>query len=202
MDFYKQICLRFENDTIYKVSKITSELLAKYPSLGNEIILPINMQEGKENVPIFIFSQNPDFNINGNFYNLIIRIKNKTYSEIKEIIEYVFSIFKENGNNFVGIALIEQEKIEKEKIPSFKNHFFTNIDTIDNDSIHLSLVREIEINNKKIRCLEGYSTLDNDFVSHFEFNMKKTDFEILDLKYIFSFLEQSLAYKEERERCF
>ena len=41
MNSFIQIFLEFEDNTIYKPSKITYKLLQKCPELGNEIILPI-----------------------------------------------------------------------------------------------------------------------------------------------------------------
>ena len=43
MNNFKQIILELEKDSIYKPSKVANDLIEKYPELGNEIILPINM---------------------------------------------------------------------------------------------------------------------------------------------------------------
>jgi len=201
MDYFKQIFLEFEESTMYKASEITSKLLEKYPDLGNEIILPINMQEDNKNIPIFVFSQNPNFQIQGNFYNVVISVNHQFIDNFNEIIEFVVETFKNNKNNFVGIACTFQEPIEKEKIHSFKKKHFINFDTIENDEVHFSMIREININEKKTRCLEGYSTLNNEFILHFEFNMKRVDFKILNINYILNFINQCINYKENKKEC-
>lgn len=201
MDDFTQIFLEMEDNTIYKASEITSILLKKYPDLGNEIILPINMQDENKNIPIFVFSQNPNLQIQGNFYNLVLTISSEYNDKLEKIIKSIFEIFTDKNINFVGIACTFQEHIDNGKIDSFKLNHFTNFETIDNDKIHFSMLREININSKMTRCLEGYSTLDGDFVLHFEFNMKRKDFELLDIDYIMAFLHQSVEYKENKKLC-
>jgi len=63
------------------------------------------------------------------------------------------------------------------------------------------MIREININEKKTRCLEGYSTLNNEFILHFEFNMKRVDFKILNINYILNFINQCINYKENKKEC-
>ena len=200
MEFY-EIFLEFEENTIYKASEITNKLTTKYPELGNEIILPINIQDDNRNIPIFIFSQNENFQIHGNCYNLVMHFNGKTHDEIIEIISSIYEIFDNNKNNFIGIACTYQELNNPIKIDEFKKRYFTNLNSIKEDEIHLSLIREIEINDKKTRCLEGYSTLNNEFISHFEFNMKESNFQILGLDYIISFFKQTTKYKEDKKKC-
>lgn len=201
MDDYKQIFLEFEENTMYKPSEVVNKLLNIYPELGNEIILPINMQEESKDVPIFVFSQNSNFQIQGNFYNVIITVNGEYEDKFKEIIEKIFNVFNGFNINFVGIACYYQEHIDNEKKVSFMKKTFNNYDEIQDDEIHLSIIKKVSINDKETRCLEGYSTLNDDFVSHFEFNMKREDFHILDINYITSFVDDSINYKEERIKC-
>lgn len=106
MDYFTQISLELEDNTVYKASDIVSELVKEYPDLGNEIISPINMQEESKSIPIFVFSQNPDFQIKGNFYNLVLTISDKFNDKLEEIIKSLFRIFEGKKVNFVGIACI------------------------------------------------------------------------------------------------
>lgn len=201
MSYFTQVFLELEDNTVYKASEITSELLKEYPNLGNEVILPINMQEKNKGIPIFVFSQNPDFQIQSNFYNLILTVSDKFNDKLDEITKSIFRIFTDKKINFVGIACTFQEPIDNEKMQPFKAKHFVNFDTINDDKIHFSMLREININGRMTRCLEGYSTLDDDFVLHFEFNMKRKDFEPLDINYIMAFLHQSAEYKENKKLC-
>lgn len=201
MNHFKQIFLEFENDTIYKPSKITELLLEKFQELGNEIILPINMQNENKNIPIFVFSQNPNFQIQGNFYNLVITVEENSDKNFNEIIKSIVVMFKQCNINFVGIACTFQEHINKGKIQNFKKNHFINFELENTDEIHFSIIREIDINKEKTRFLEGYSTLNNEFTIHFEFNMKKENFKILNIEYITKFFDECNDYKEQKKSC-
>ena len=201
MNSFIQIFLEFEDNTIYKPSKITYKLLQKCPELGNEIILPINMQDDNKSIPVFIFSQNTKINIQGNFYNVKVTIDGNNIEQVKEILKIIFNLFQEEDNNFVGIACTFQEIIDNNKIKEFKNKHFINFNTIEEDKIHFSMIREIDVLGKKTRCLEGYSTTDDEFILHFEFNMKRRDFKIMNFDDIISFIDQAYKYKEEKKQC-
>lgn len=185
MNNFKQIILELEKDSIYKPSKVANDLIEKYPELGNEIILPINMgDENDRNIPIFLFQQNENFQINGNFYRIVINLSNNFMDKAIEIVENIYNIL--TNIKIVGISCVFQEESDDNKIDMFKNKYF-NLEEINNDEIQLSLIRYISINDENdVRCLEGYSTIDNTFLSHFEFNTKL----INDKEYTFESFEK------------
>lgn len=197
METFEQIFLDFEKGTVYKASKICEKLSQKYPELGNEIILPINMQEDDASIPIFLFEQNKDFQIQGNFYNVVITISTEFKYRIKDIIQYIFEIFGDE-NQFVGIAYTCQEKLNNNMIPKFKEIYFKNVETILNDDIHFTMVRPIKINGEDIRCLEGYSTLGNNFIVHFEFNQYHKNYKIQTYDLFSQFYDSVLEYKNNK----
>lgn len=194
------IYLELADDSIYKSSEICEKLTSKFPELGNEIILPISQENREENVPIFIFSQNDDFKIQGNFNTITVMVRNIDKEKLFDIIKYIFNIF-ENKCNIRAIACTFEEKLDINKLKSFKEKHITNINTIDTDKIHFTLLREIEVYGKKTRCLEGYSNINNDFVVHFEFNMRLNDFKKIDFKYFTKFYNYIEEYKEGRKSC-
>ena len=202
MQQFNQVFFELEENTSYSPSDITSELLKKYPDLENEVIFPIDMQQENESIPIFLFGQNPSFTIQGNFYNTIITVSDKYSKIIKEIVKTIFDLYQQNGVKIVGIAYTIQEQLDANKISTFKGKYFQNFDTLKTDDIHLSLIREIDVNNDKTRCLEGYSAFGDDFLLHFEFNMIKENFKVLDLDYIYTFITKVTKYKEDKKLCF
>lgn len=201
MKFFQQIFFELENNTFYKPSNITKQFIEKYPELGNEIILPINMEEEDKSRPFFIFNQNEDFEIQGNFNNVIVTIKSRYDNKLKDILKFVYNVFKEENVNFVGIAYTFEQELDNKKISQFKSNHFINFDTIKSDDLHFSMLREIDILNKKTRCLEGYSTINNNFIIHFEFNMSTIDFKVLDFNYIIQFLNETNDYMENKKVC-
>lgn len=197
MESFEQVFLDFEKDTIYKPSKICEKLVQKYPELGNEIILPINMQEDNASIPIFLFEQNKKFQIQGNFYNVLITVSMDFQYTIKDIVKYIFEILGEE-NRFMGIAYTCQEKLDNNMISNFKEKCFKDVNTIKTDEIHFTMVRQVKINDEDVRCLEGYSTLGNNFVVHFEFNQYHKNYKIQTYDSFSQFYDTVLEYKKEK----
>lgn len=197
---YEQIFLELAEGSVYKSSKICEKLSNRFPEIGNEIVLPINTESRENNTPIFVFSQNSDFQIQGNFYNIIITISNQEKSKVLDVIKYIFEIF-ENECDIRSIACTFEDVLNINKIIPFKKNHIINIDTIDTDKIHFTMLREINVFGKTTRCLEGYSNINDNFISHFEFNMKLNDFKKLDYKYFEDFYFYVKKYKEGRKSC-
>lgn len=201
MKSFKQIFFELENNTFYKPSNITKKFIENFPELGNEIILPINMEEEDKSRPFFIFNQNEDFEIQGNFDNVIVNIGSTYDNRLNDILKFTYDAFKEENVNFVGIACTFEEELDNKIINHFKNNHFINFDTIESDDIHFSMLRKVNILEKETRCLEGYSTINNNFIIHFEFNMKTVDFNVLDFEYIVQFLKEASDYMESKKAC-
>lgn len=197
---YKQILLEFENDTIFKTSSIVSMLLDLYPELGNEVVLPIDMVSEKEaNVPVFYFEQNDNFKIYCNFYNFTLIVAEDYINKIEKIIAEVIDIFNNFNIKFVGMAYTIEQEENKKKIEILKNKFINPYDTRDSDELFLNFVRYFKNSGFEIRCLEGYSTLDNRFLTHFEFNTKVTESTVIDYDSFYNLYKNLNIYLKEKE---
>ena len=171
----RQIILELESDTIYKPSMITSRLLDLFPELGNEVILPIDMSnDNSVKIPIFFFRQNETFNISGNFYNIVINVSDNYIDEISNIIKNVFRIFSELKISFTGLAYTYEEERNKTEITKLKDKYLKSYDTKETDELFLNFIRYFQYQGYMVRWLEGYSTLNDAFIRHYEFNTKVT----------------------------
>ena len=199
MDEYIRIILEFEKDTVYSPSKIASKLLELYPELGNEIILPIDMnQENSVQVPIFIFQQNPDFQITGNFYNIIITVSEKYFKNVENIVNNIFEMFK-SISDFSALACIFQKALGQNKISEMKNKFLNVSSIQESDNVQINMLRYIEISKISTRCLEGYATTDDNLLSHFEFNMKRDEGRRISYDCFLKFYNECVKYMDERK---
>lgn len=196
---YTQIILELKKDSFYKPSSITKCLSDIFPDLGNELILPINTEnEESENIPIFIFQQNPKFKISGNYFDVTIVAYDEYREKIDNILKHVFKIFEKEAK-FYAIAFTFQEQLDKELINQFENAFFKNNILQKQDEIHLALNRYIKINDKDVQCVEGYSTINNNFISHFEFHFKRSNYDELSYKTVSQLKEKVMNYKKDKE---
>lgn len=170
MEEKKNIVLNFEKDTVYKPSLIASKLLEKFPDLGSEIILPINMNDDGQ-TPILYFQQNKDFKIYSNFYYISVEMAEKHSDKVNEVISSIFDIFNNLSINFVGIAYTYNEELESAKIDSLKKKNLKSCN--DNEEICINYLTYFNFEQfNGIRCLEGYSTFDKKMLIHFEFNTR------------------------------
>ena len=193
---YIQIILEFSNDTIYRPSDITNYLLKKFPELGNELILPLSEPNNKE-VPIFVFQQNPNFSIFGNFFDVTITVCNNYRDRIKIILQEIFNAFKDNAI-FYAIAFTFEQKLDTSKIELFKKNYFKNGTVPKNEKFHFVLSRNINIDNKDVLCVEGYSTINDNFTSHFEFHFKRSSYKSLSYQKVLELYDSSVEYKNNK----
>ncbi len=193
-----QVTLEFQENTFYNPSYITNKLKEQLPELGNELILPIDSSsESSDNIPFFVFQQNPKFNIWGNFFAVVITLYDEYQAKINEIMKKVFDSFNENAK-FYACAFTFQEELSNEKISSFKKQYF-NTTKICNDKFHLSFMNNIKIDNKDIKYLEGYSTINSSFISHFEFNLHRKSYKEISYEIIEDLFAKIKNYKDKHQ---
>lgn len=166
----KKVVLSFEKDTVYKPSLIASKLLKKFPHLGNEVILPIDMNNDGQ-IPFLCFQQNKDFKIYSNFYYMSVELTRNCKDKIDKIINEIFKIFNDLDIDFIGVAYTYEEELKPDKIDNLKKKNLKSYN--DNEEICINYLTYFDFEKfNEIRCLEGYSTFDKQMLLHFEFNTK------------------------------
>lgn len=201
MNNIKTLLFELAEDTVYSANKIVAEIANKYPKIGDAVVFPINMENESHNVPIFIFKRNKGLQMSGNFYQMVFTVNDSSDYNVKEIISFMFDIFNKYDLKTVGVACIYDNILDNDKIKEFKKRNFLKLGLADDEQFHFNVVKIIDINGTETRCLEGYSTLNTNFVSHFEFNMKKRVNSYLSLEGAISFFEETLKFKEEKVKC-
>ena len=94
------------------------------------------MQDNNKNIPIFAFQQCNDFQIQGNFFHLIITIRNNYINEMNTILQSIFTLLKKQKLKFIGVNYICQES-KSVLVSHFKTNHFNNFKNIIKDDMVL-----------------------------------------------------------------
>ena len=133
-----QITLYFKERFIYDPNTFIYEVSKKINNLGQAITLPINIGNNNPNddmIPIIIFQQSQDIQLNANFNNINIVILNLAIN-VDEIILKIYDIVENFKLNISRIAFVENKKFSNEVMAKFKKQYFNDKEVIESDEFN------------------------------------------------------------------
>lgn len=197
-----QITLFLENDTIYKISKVSAELLEKINELGEPILMPDNISAPREaNIPLIIFNKNPNVQLMMSFQTIVISIvENNEINLLGKLADFM-STLNNNDIHSNRFGYVKKSILNNEKIIEFKENTFKRKENIECKDFEFSCLNEITINNINVNCWERYYTnseINNNLNIIFDVNTKAMVKYDIDIEFIKRFIKESDLYIDKK----
>ncbi len=193
-----QITLFLEKDTIYKISKVSAELLEKINELGEPILMPDNISAPREaNIPLIIFNKNPNVQVMMSFQTIIISIVENNEIDLLEKLADFMSTLNNNDIHSNRLGYVKNSVLNNEKIIEFKENTFKRKENIGCKDFEFSCLNEITINDINVNCWERYYTnseINNNLNIIFDVNTKAMEKYNIDIEFINKFIKESDLY--------
>lgn len=170
-----QISLFFVDNTIYKIDKVSKELVEKIELLKEPILIPQEVNAPKEvNFPVIIFDKNQEMKLIANFHTMTITIKKKENTDILNLMDGVYDVLENNEIKVYRIGFVYNSSLEHAEIEKFKSQKILDADIINSKNFELSWLKDININNINVNCWQRYYTIEgNDILNTtFDINTK------------------------------
>lgn len=197
-----QITLFLEKDTIYKISKVSEELLEKINELGEPILMPDNISAPREaNIPLIIFNKNPNVKVMMSFQTIIISIVENNEIDLLEKLADFMSTLNNNDIHSNRLGYVKNSILNNEKIIEFKENAFKRKENIECKDFEFSCLNEITINDINVNCWERYYTnseINNNLNIIFDVNTKAMEKYNIDIEFINKFIKESDLYIDKK----
>lgn len=197
-----QITLFLEKDTIYKISKVSEELLEKINELGEPILMPDNISAPREaNIPLIIFNKNPNVKVMMSFQTIIISIVENNEIDLLEKLADFMSTLNNNDIHSNRLGYVKNSILNNEKIIEFKENTFKRKENIECKDFEFSCLNEITINDINVNCWERYYTnseINNNLNIIFDVNTKAMEKYNIDIEFINKFIKESDLYIDKK----
>ena len=200
MDDIREVILYIDKNNKYKAVEAASELLNRWEELGDPIVIP----EEKSAKPLFAFTRNQTFQMEGGRSNVSFIVKEEYFDKIPSIIFDIIDTFEELGVSFKRIGYITSNFYPKSCIEKAKT-IYLNEKAFDEpiEEINLSWYRKIPLFSNHINCWERIITdtmaYDNLLVQY-DFNTPIDVIFDFDMRSIKEFLKVSHNYMKKRNK--
>lgn len=191
-----EIGLFFNRKYIYDPINVAEELKRNFTDLGEVIILPV---DENNNNPVIIFDKNPDFTIYASLTNIIIKLSEKKYPYIKEVLSIILNIFKNEKIEFSRIGLVNTVVLGEKEKNLFVNNAIETREIIEAKEIELSYFQNINYQDKILNCWKRYITNREIFYVVADINTRAEDTFEVNIKMAMKFIEFALKYMEESQ---
>ena len=156
-----QISLFFENNTIYKIDKVSKALLQEIEILKEPILIPQEVNAPKRvNFPVIIFDKNAEIKLLANFYTMTITLIKKENLDLKDLMEKIYSVLENNQIKVIRIGFAYNSSLEDADIQKFKKQKILDDEIINSKDFELSWLKIININDIDVNCWQRYYTID------------------------------------------
>lgn len=194
----KEIVLFFKDETTFKPIDIAKEILNRYPELGNPIIIP---ESDNKNVPVIIFNENPDLQMQVSFKMFTIVMRHNYFDKVSSIVFDIVDAFSEFNIDFSRIGYIASVFLSPKYINKAKKKYLNSKLDEDITDFNFSWYKKLECSFGNINCWERIIVDNNNFkdlLCQFDFNTIATDVISLEMKNIKEFFKLTNEYIEDR----
>lgn len=199
-----QISLFFVNNTIYKIDKVSKELLQEIEELKEPILIPQEVNAPREvNIPVIIFDKNAEIRLLANFHTMIITVIKKDGFVLKDLMEKVYSVLENNEIKVVRIGFVYNSSLENANIESFKKQKIIDDEIINSKDFELSWLKAININDIDVNCWQRYYTIDGKDILNttFDINTKADENNKVDREFMEIFIIDAEKYVMDNIFC-
>ena len=200
MDNIKEVILYIDNNKGYKGVDAASELLNRWSELKDPIVIP----DDHSKRPLFAFTGNHDFQMEGTKTHVSFLVKESYFNKISSIIFDIVDTFDELGVSFKRIGIISSNYYPKSCIEKAKQIYLAN-GAIDEEveELNLSWYRKLNVSNGYINAWERVITDTSAFdelLIQFDFNTPIDVKVELDMRTIKEFLKVSEEHMKRRNK--
>lgn len=194
----KEIVLFFKENSSFKAIDVAKEIISRYPEVGNPVIIP---ESDKREVPVIIFNENPDFQIQVSLKTCTIVINHSYFEKISTIVFDIVDTFLEFKQEFVRIGYISNVFLSPSTILRAKKKYLNSKIIDEITDFNFSWYKKLESSFGAINCWQRLITDDksfNDLLCQFDFNTVASDVISLEMKRIKEFFKLANEYIEDR----
>ncbi len=200
MDDVREIILYLDKNAQYKAVDAASELLNRWSELQDPIVVP----EDKTNKPLFAFTRNESFQLEGGKNNVSFIVKEEYFDKIPSIIFDIVDTFEEFGVSFKRIGYITSNFYPNKCVEKAKQVYLnSNAFEDDLEEINLSWYRKLPLFNGHMNCWERIvtdSTAYDNLLVQYDFNTPIDVTYSFDMRSIKEFLKVSHDYMKKRNK--
>ena len=194
----KEIVLFFKDEITFKPVDVAKEILNRYPELGNPIIIP---ESDNKNVPVIIFNENPDLQMQVSFKMFTIVMNHSYFDKVTSIVFDVVDTFSEFKIDFARIGYIASVFLSPKYIEKAKKKYLNSKNNDEITDFNFSWYKKLECSFGSINCWERIIVDNNNFkdlLCQFDFNTIATDVISLEMKNIKEFFKLTNEHIENR----
>lgn len=194
----KEIVLFFKENSKFKGIDVAKEIISRYPEIGNPVIIP---ESDKKEIPLIIFNENPDLQIQISLKTCTIVINHSYFANLATIVFDIVDTFSEFNQEFVRIGYISNVFLSPKAIDRAKKKYL-NKDIIEEiTDFNFSWYKKLECSFGSINCwqriITDYKSF-NDLLCQFDFNTIASEMISLEMKNIKEFFKLTNEYIEDR----
>lgn len=194
----KEIVLFFKENTNFNLVDVSKEILERFPSLDEPIILPDN---GKTRSPLILFNTNPEFQIQISRVSVNFVINHVYFRKIESIIFDMVDLFEEMGCSFYRMGYICSIFLSPPYVEKMKKRFLCTDELEDIQEYNLSWYKTLTNKFGRINCWERFITDSNNFkdlLIQYDFNTPINEEISFEMKYIKAFIKTTNDFIEKR----